>query len=143
MFHERAKRIVLAQLHDRPGTMAGARIAQADRLHRPEAERLRPAGGDHLDRLAAVEVGRVVLPLLEFGLVAGQQRRDEGVVLVLGERAVEIVGAVAGRAALVVARLLPGDREIDALVVDDGRDGVEEGERFLAAQPADRLGQGR
>ena len=38
MFHKRAERIVLAQLHDGLGPPAGARIAQADRLHRPEAQ---------------------------------------------------------------------------------------------------------
>ena len=40
---QRAERIVLAKLHDGPRPMAGARIAQADRLHRPEAQRLRSA----------------------------------------------------------------------------------------------------
>src|SRR5258708_4003305 len=96
-----AERVVLAELHDGPWTMAGARIAQANGLHRSEAQGLRSARRDHLDRLAAVEIGRVVLPLLELGLVAGQESRDEGVVLVLVERAVEIIRAVAGRAALV------------------------------------------
>ncbi len=43
----------------------------------PEAQALRPGRGDDLDRLAALEVGRVVLPLLELGLLAGQQCRHE------------------------------------------------------------------
>src|SRR5204863_66002 len=84
----------------------GARVAEADRLHRPEAQALRAGRGDHLDRLAALEVGRAGFPLLEFGLVAGQQARDEGLVLLLVERAVDVVGAAAARAHLVVARLL-------------------------------------
>src|SRR6202012_1161463 len=54
---QRAERIVLAQLHHRPRPLAGARIAQADRLHRAEAQALWPGRGDHLDRLAALEVG--------------------------------------------------------------------------------------
>ena len=37
---ERAQRIVLAQLHDGVGPAAGARVGQADRLHRAEAQRL-------------------------------------------------------------------------------------------------------
>ncbi len=43
-------------------------FAQAPRLHRSEAQALRSGRGDDLDRLAALEVGRVVLPLLELGL---------------------------------------------------------------------------
>ena len=35
---QRAERIVLAELHDGPRPLAGARIAQPDRLHRPEAQ---------------------------------------------------------------------------------------------------------
>ena len=107
---QRAERIVLAQLHDRVRPPAGARVAQADRLHRPEAQglaaRARPS-----PRSAGSRRNRACrLPLLELGLVAGQQRVDEGVVLRLVHRAVDVVGAVAARARLVVARLVPGDR---------------------------------
>ena len=38
MFHKRAERIVLAQLDDGVGPAPGARIVEADRLHRPEAQ---------------------------------------------------------------------------------------------------------
>ena len=86
-----------------------------------------------------------MLPLLEFGLLAREQSGDERLVLRLVHRTVEVIGAVASLdiagTDLVVARLLPGDRLIDALVMDDRRDGVEEGERVLAGQFGDRLGE--
>src|SRR3546814_6998767 len=62
-----------AQLHDGIRLAAGARVGQADRLHRPEGERAGPALCHHLDRQAALEIGRVLLPLLELGLFGGQQ----------------------------------------------------------------------
>jgi hypothetical protein len=78
---ERAERVVLAQLDHGVGPRRVCGSVQADRLHRPEAQGLRPALGHHLDRQAALEIGRVRLPLLELGLLAGEQRRDEGLVL--------------------------------------------------------------
>jgi hypothetical protein len=61
-------------------TLRVVRIGEAHRLHRPEAQRLGAAFGHDLDRQAAVEIGRA-FPFLEFGLLAGQQRLDEGLVL--------------------------------------------------------------
>ena len=49
-------------------------------------------------------------------------------ILVAVERAIDVVGAGAARAGLVVARLEPGDVHVDRLAIDDRRDGVEEGE---------------
>ena len=59
------------------------------------------------------------------------------------ERAVDVVGAAAAGARLVVARLEPGDLEVDRVAMDDRRDGVEEGERVLAGRAADRRGERR
>ena len=79
---QRAELVVLAQLHHRIGLDVGlARIGQAERLHRPVAQRFAAALGHHLDRQAAVEIGRCGFPFVEDGLVAGQQRVDEGVIL--------------------------------------------------------------
>ena len=56
---QRAERIVLPQLHDRMGFHQRiVRVGQADRLHRPVAQGLAAALGHHLDRQAAVEIGR-------------------------------------------------------------------------------------
>ena len=97
----------------------------------PWRKRLAPALGHHLDRQAAVEIGRA-LPFVERDLVAGDQRVDEGVVLLARERAVDVVGAGAAGTFLVVARLEPGDAEVDGVAMHDRRDGVEEGERVRA-----------
>ncbi len=58
-------------------------------------------------------------------------------------RAVDVVGAGAAWADLVVARLHPADVHVDAFAVYDGRDGVEEGQRILAGQRLDRAAEGR
>ena len=98
-----------------------------------------PALGHHLDRQAALEVGRRALPLLELGGLAAEQGCDESLVLGLVERAVDVVGTFA----LVVARLEPGLGEVDRVLVDDRRDGIEEGQVILAGQFADRLAERR
>ena len=105
------------------------------------AQGLAAAFGHDLDRQAAVEIGHV-LPVLELGLGAVQQGVDEGLVLGLVHRAVDVGGGVSARAFLVIARLTPGDVEIDAVGMDDGGDGVEEAEAFLARRLQDGLGQG-
>ena len=79
---QRAAGIVLAQLDDGIGPAAGARIVEADRLHRAEAQRVDAALGHHLDRHAAFEIGDV-LPFAELGLLAVEQPGVEGEVLVL------------------------------------------------------------
>ena len=79
---ERAQCIVLAELDDGMGPSAAVmRVAEADRLHRAEGERVAAALRHHLDRQAALEVGGVALPVLEGGLLAGQQGVDELLVL--------------------------------------------------------------
>ena len=137
-----AELIVLAQLHDRVGLHIGLpRVGQPERLHRPVAQRFAPALGHHFDRQAAVEIGGRGFPIVERGLVAGEQRVDEGVILRARERTIDVVGARAAGAGLVVARLKPGLLEIDRVAMHDRRDGVEEGERVLAGQRADRGGE--
>ena len=77
---ERAELVVLAQLHDGIGFHRRiVRVGEPDRLHRAVAQRLAAALGHHLDRQAAVEIGRVGFPVLEVGLFARKQRVDEGV----------------------------------------------------------------
>src|SRR3546814_15880818 len=71
------------------------------------------------DLQAALEVGRRLFPLLEIGLLAGDERGDESLVLRLVERAVHVVGGAAAGAGLVVARLHPGLGEVDRLLVDE------------------------
>ena len=63
---QRAELVVLAQLHHRVGLYVGrVRIGEAERLHRPVAQRFAAALGHHLDRQAAVEIGRRGFPVVE------------------------------------------------------------------------------
>ena len=140
---QRAERVVLAQLHDGVGFDVWiVRVGEADGLHRPVAQGLAAAYRHHLDRQAAVEIGRA-LEFAKLGLFGGEQRVDEGFVAIAAQRAIDVVGARAAGAGLVVARLRPGDRHVDRIAMDDRRDGVEERQRVLAGQGADRGGEGR
>src|SRR3546814_21177752 len=97
-----------AALDDGIGPAAGARIVEPDAFHRAKAQCFDPAFGHHLDRHAAFEIGGVGLPILEIGLVAVDQPLDEGVILVLVHRAVDIILAVADRPDIVPAARPPG-----------------------------------
>ena len=83
------------------------------------------------------------LPFVERDLVAGEERIDEGAVLLARQRAVDVVGASAAGAFLVVARLEPGDVKIDGVAMHDRRDRVEERERVGAGAPPYRFRQRR
>ena len=96
--------IVLAQLHHRERALAGARIDEADRAHRPKRQRVAPAPRHLLDRHAALEVDAALEVLGRHLLGREHHRVDEAVVLVARQRAVEIVVA-----ALAVARRREGD----------------------------------
>ena len=81
---------VLPQLHGRIREAPGARVREADRLHRAEAQRVAPAMRHHLDRQAALEeVGLV--EVVHRGRFGRDQRVVERVVFGLGERAVQVV----------------------------------------------------
>ena len=128
--------IVLAQLNHRIGPAAGLRIVQPDAFERPVAQGLGPALGHHLDRHAALEIGRVLFPFLERHFFAGVKRLDEGVILLAGHRAVDVIIAT-----LVPARGLPGDVHVDAVAVNDRRDGIEKGERVAPRLSGDAFRQ--
>ena len=140
---ERAEGIVLAQLHHSIGFNCWiARIGQADRLHGAVPKRLSAASGHHLNRETAVEVGRVLFKVFELAGFGGKDRIDEGVVLRLVHRAVDVVGAISTWTHLVVAGLKPGGLHVDAVAVDDWRDRVEEGEAVFAGMRQDVPSQG-
>ena len=140
---ERAERVILAQLHDGVRAMAGLRVAQADRLHRPKAQGIGAARRHHFDREAALEIGRRFFPLVKFDFLAGEQCRDKRFVFVAFERTIDVIRDPAARPNFIVARLKPRRVEIDRIAMHDRRDCVEKRQRFLAGQLADRLGQSR
>ena len=93
------------QLHDRVRALPGARIAQADRPHRPErAASSGAALGHHLDRQAALEVARL-LEVVRRDLAARATAATNASYSRLVERAVDVV-ADAGVAALRVGSLV-------------------------------------
>ena len=78
---QRAERVVLPELDDGVGLdLRIVGVGEAERLHRPVAQGLAAALGHHLDRQAAVEIGRA-LEFAKFGLLRREQRVDEGFVL--------------------------------------------------------------
>ena len=74
-----ARPVLPPELHHRVRLAAGARIGQADRLHRAEAQRLAAAARHLLDRQAALEV-RHLVELVAVVLVGREQRVDERLV---------------------------------------------------------------
>ena len=101
MFHRGAERIVLSQLHDGIGrSPPGMRICEPDRLHRTEAQGLATALGHHLDRQAALEVGRGGFPVLELVFSPAISAARKASYCVLAHRAVDVVGARAAGPAL-------------------------------------------
>src|SRR5208282_3083490 len=98
--------------------------------------------GHHFDRQAAVKIGRR-LEIVKPDLLASEQRVDKGLVLRAGQGTSDVIGGGAGGPGLVVARLEPGDTEVDRVAMHDWRDGVEEGKRCLAGERTDRIGKRR
>ena len=78
---------------------------------------------------------------MKFGLFACEQRVDKGAILRLGQGAVDVIGAAAAGAGLVVARLKPRLRHVDGVLVHDRRDGVEKGQGIFVRQLANVIRQ--
>ena len=128
--------ILFAQLHDGPGSFAGARIAQANGLHGTEAEGVAAAAGQHFDGQAAFEIVEL-LPFLGFGGFGGEQRVEKAVELLAVHGAVDVVGSA----------FVPAGGHVDAIHVDgfgidDGGDGVVEGEVAGAGEALDLAAEG-
>ncbi len=68
---------------------------------------------------------------MELNPFGGLQGVDKGVVFVFGERAVDVVAFVL--IALPVARGTEGNFHVDGFGEDDGGNGIEEKEVFVAA----------
>src|SRR3546814_7664184 len=65
---ERAQRIVLPKLHHGMGPTPGAGVIQSNRLHGAIAQRVHPARRHYLYGHAALDIRRVLFPLLELSL---------------------------------------------------------------------------
>jgi hypothetical protein len=139
---QRAELVVLTQLHDGIGFFRRlVRIGEAERLERSMPQGFAAALGHDLDRQTTIEIRRVRFPFVERDFFGGEQRVDESVILRAVERTIDVIGAGAAGARLVVTRLRPGDLHVDGFAMHDRRDGVEKRERCLAAAIADRFRQ--
>ena len=85
-----AGQIVLPQLHDGKRRAPGARIGQADRLHRAEPQGVAPAMCHHLDWKTALEE-LLLVEIMDGGGFGADQRLVKPAVFALRHRAVEIV----------------------------------------------------
>ncbi len=122
---ERAKRIILTQLHDRIGFHCRVMlIGKAHWLHRPMAQCFGAAFGHDFNRQAAVEIGRT-FPFLELSRIAFDQCCDKSLILVLIHGAVDVILAGASGADLVVARLEPANIHIDRIKMHNRRNRIE------------------
>jgi len=114
-------------------TVGSCGLVSPTGFHRPIAQGFRgPRLGHHLDRQAAIEIGRIGFPLLEVGLLAGNQRVDETVILLFGQGTIDVVGAGTAGAEPChsVTETTPADMSMEITVHDRG-DGIEERQRVL------------
>ena len=114
--------VLFAQLHNGPGRSAGARIAQAHRLHRPKSQGIAASAGQHFDGQAAFKVIKL-LPLLGFGSLGGQQCVKKAIELLAIHGAINVISCP-----LVPARRKVNPLHVDGIGIDDGRDGVVKGQ---------------
>ncbi len=114
--------ILLAQLHHGPGRLAGARIAQAHRLHRAKAQRISPPPGKNFDGQTALEVIRS-LPCLCFSRLSRQQRIQKAIELRAVHRAINVI-----RRALFPTRGKVNPLHVNRVCLDNRRDRVIEGQ---------------
>ena len=127
-----------AQLDRGPGPAAGPGVGKADGLHGTETDRVDALACDLLCRLTCLE--QVAgLEILENDALRTRELMDERLVLFAVHRRVEIVAA---RFGILVARLRKQDVHIERRGVDDGRCGIEKGERLSPDELEHAIGKG-
>ena len=127
-----------AQLDRGPGPVAGPGVGKADGLHGTETDRVDALACDLLCRLTCLE--QVAgLEILENDALRTRELMDERLVLFAVHRRVEIVAA---RFGILVARLRKQDVHIERRGVDDGRCGIEKGERLSPDELEHAIGKG-
>ena len=131
--------VIAAQLHHGIGFGFGIMgVGQAYGLHRTKSQGFATPFCHHFDRKTAVKVAGG-FAFFKFGFIGGQERVDERLVLILGHRAIEVSSALFLGFALVIARLHPRFAHVDAVVIDNRRDGVEKGQRLGTGLGCNRL----
>ena len=112
--------VVLAQLHHGVGLPPGGGVLEAPGLQGAVPEGVFPPPGHHLHGHTTFK-DVLVLKAVDLRLLGMAQLLPEGSVLLLGERAVDII-----RCSLVVPGGEPGSRHVDAVEGDQGGRRVEE-----------------
>src|SRR5206468_8626053 len=87
----RGAQVLLAKLHDGPWTPAGPWVRESHRLHGPEPQCVAAAARNLLDRQACLKIGRVILRDMRIDALGLQQLVEKALVLLLVERAVEVI----------------------------------------------------
>src|SRR5262245_12752316 len=95
--------VVLPELNDRVRSAPGARLDEADRLHRTKAQRIPTAMRHHFDREATFEKPLLV-EIMNNCRLCCDESAEEPIVFFLRERAVQIIAFTTVRAAR-----LPGE----------------------------------
>src|SRR5271170_6716111 len=112
--------VVLAQLHDRKGLIAGARMSEPHRSHGAERKRHRTAARDLFDGHAALEID-LLFERMRRDLFRRHNGADKGLVLISVERTVDVI-----LAAFAPARGHVSDVHVDRRGRHDWGDGVVE-----------------
>ena len=134
---QRGLGVLLPELHHGVGFLPRAGIDEPHRLQRSESQRLAAPGGQYLHGQAALE-HQLLFKVVQLRQLRADQRVVEGVVLVLGHRAVEVVvrpPAVTGGAEDL--------GHVQRFRGDDGRGGVEEVQRLHAGVARDGIAKRR
>ena len=131
--------VLLAKLHHGVRSAACPRIGQAHRLHGTEPQRFASAPGQLFDGQAGFEIRRPVRFDMSRHALAGEQRINEGTVLLAVERAVDVIVGAVERPA--VARRAEGDSHVNGIRFHDRADAVVEEEALRAREPSDLGGE--
>ena len=132
---QRAVCVVAAQLQDRIRILAGFGVRQTDGLENAEPQRVKAAACVNLDGHAALEhLG--VLEAVHRCFLGGGQRVPKRLVLLAGERAVDVI-----RRALAVAGSFVCGIHVDALSRDDRRGGIVKVQEITADLGVDGVKQ--
>ena len=133
----------MPKLNDRIGFYPRImRIGQAARFHGAVTQRFASTCRHHLDRQAPIKVRCVLFPFFEICRVAFNERIKESIILRLVHRAIYVVLAGATRAEFVIARLVPANIHIDAVAINNRRNGIEESQLIAARHFPDSFRQG-
>ena len=129
----RARRVILAQLHNGIGLLARARINQPNGLHRPKGQHHVPAARHAFHRHTAFKY-HILLKAMDGRGFGAQKRLHKGVILLTVHRAIEIIIPA------IIARGAEHLLHIQRFRHHDGRGRIIKMQRAHAGQMGDGIG---